>query len=424
MILPELGGSLHGTEEMLKLPGCGRGVRFMQKTFVVAAGLLLAAPSLAAQTVKPAVAASIEEEGSVQQTQKGVAAAQAFLGTFDAQGKASVQFPFVAQKSAVLARFRRTTPGGPAEPVTSANANAPAARGPGMGPPGGFIGEQYGKAMWSNFPVSDVPRSGRQMGSLTEPQHAAAMALLKTLLSKKGFQKVQDIMGSDQALTDAGTNFASGKAVYTIAIFGEPSATTPWMVQFGGHHLGLNIVIDGAHGVMTPTLTGAQPAVYQTGGKAVRVLAGENDKAFALLDALTPAQRKQAILPYKVEDLVMGPGHDGETIVPEGLKGSVMTPAQKTLLLDVISEWAGIINPVYAAPRLKEIESDLNETWFAWSGPTTHVPNRNGSSYYRIQGPHLVIEFSPQGVGGDPTLHVHTIYRDPTNSYGSRFTVK
>lgn len=424
MILPELGGSLHGTEEMLKLPGCGRGVRFMQKTFVVAAGLLLAAPSLAAQTVKPAVAASIEEEGSVQQTQKGVAAAQAFLGTFDAQGKASVQFPFVAQKSAVLARFRRTTPGGPAEPVTSANANAPAARGPGMGPPGGFIGEQYGKAMWSNFPVSDVPRSGRQMGSLTEPQHAAAMALLKTLLSEKGFQKVQDIMGSDQALTDAGTNFASGKAVYTIAIFGEPSATTPWMVQFGGHHLGLNIVIDGAHGVMTPTLTGAQPAVYQTGGKAVRVLAGENDKAFALLDALTPAQRKQAILPYKVEDLVMGPGHDGETIVPEGLKGSVMTPAQKTLLLDVISEWAGIINPVYAAPRLKEIESDLNETWFAWSEPTTHAPNRNGSSYYRIQGPHLVIEFSPQGVGGDPTLHVHTIYRDPTNSYGSRFTVK
>lgn len=396
----------------------------MQKTFVVAAGLLLAAPSLAVQMVQPAVAASTEEEGPVQQTQKGVAAAQAFLATFDAQGKATVQFPFVAQKSAVLARFRRTTPGGPAEPVTSANANAPVARGPGMGPPGGFLGEQYGKAMWSNFPVSDVPRPGRQMGSLTAPQRAAAMALLKTLLSEKGFQKVQDIMGSDQALTDEGTNFASGKAVYTIAVFGEPSATTPWMVQFGGHHLGLNIVIDGAHGVMTPTLTGAQPAVYQAGGKTVRVLAGENDKAFALLDALTPAQRKQAILPYKVEDLVMGPGHDGETIVPEGLKGSAMTAAQKTLLLDVISEWAGIINPVYAAPRLKEIESDLNETWFAWSGPTTHAPDRNGSSYYRIQGPHLVIEFSPQGVGGDPTLHVHTVYRDPTNSYGSRFTVK
>jgi hypothetical protein len=29
-----------------------------------------------------------------------------------------------------------------------------------------------------------------------------------------------------------------------------------------------------------------------------------------------------------------------------------------------------------------------------------------------------VIEFSPQGTGGDKTLHVHTIYRDPTNDYG------
>jgi hypothetical protein len=24
-------------------------------------------------------------------------------------------------------------------------------------------------------------------------------------------------------------------------------------------------------------------------------------------------------------------------------------------------------------------------------------------------------EFSPQGVGSDPTIHVHTIYLDPTN---------
>nr|WP_298798237.1 DUF3500 domain-containing protein [uncultured Acetobacter sp.] len=398
----------------------------MQKTFVVVAGLLLAVPALEAHMAHPALAADAalpDTAGPAQQTRKGVAAAQAFMATFDAQGKATVQFPFVAQKSATLARFRRTTPGGPAEPVTKANVNTPVARGPGMGPPGGFIGEQYGTAMWSNFPVSDVPRPGRQMGSLTEAQRTAAMTLLQTLLSQKGFQKMQDIMGSDQALTDAGTNFASGKAVYTIAVFGEPSEATPWMVQFGGHHLGLNIVIDGAHGVMTPTLTGAQPAVYQAGGKTVRVLAGENDKAFALLDALTPAQRKQAILPYKVEDLVMGPGHDGETILPEGLKGSAMTPEQKMLLLDVVSEWAGIINPVYAAPRLKEIQQDLNETWFAWSGPTTHAPDHNGSSYYRIQGPHLLIEFSPQGVGGDPTLHVHTVYRDPTNSYGNRMTV-
>jgi hypothetical protein len=30
----------------------------------------------------------------------------------------------------------------------------------------------------------------------------------------------------------------------------------------------------------------------------------------------------------------------------------------------------------------------------------------------------MFIEFSPQGVGGDPANHVHTMYRDPTNDYG------
>jgi hypothetical protein len=74
----------------------------------------------------------------------------------------------------------------------------------------------------------------------------------------------------------------------------------------------------------------------------------------------------------------------------------------------------------YAA--LAEIKADLDNTWFAWSGPTTHESGKNGSAYYRIQGPKLVIEFSPQGVGGDPTMHVHTMYPDPTNDYGIKFT--
>jgi hypothetical protein len=99
-----------------------------------------------------------------------------------------------------------------------------------------------------------------------------------------------------------------------------------------------------------------------------------------------------------------------------------MNERQKALLIDVIAQWAGIVNDAYAAPRMAEIKADLNDTWFAWSGPTTHEPNKNGSAYYRIQGPKLVIEFSPQGVGGDLTMHVHTMYRDPTNDYGIKFT--
>lgn len=91
------------------------------------------------------------------------------------------------------------------------------------------------------------------------------------------------------------------------------------------------------------------------------------------------------------------------------------------MLLDVISEWAGIVQSAYAGSRMEEVKAGLNDTYFAWSGPMTHKPGQNGSSYYRIQGPRIVIEFSPQGVGGNSTMHVHTIYRDPTNDYGVKF---
>jgi hypothetical protein len=33
-----------------------------------------------------------------------------------------------------------------------------------------------------------------------------------------------------------------------------------------------------------------------------------------------------------------------------------------------------------------------------------------------------VIEYSPQSMGGDATMHIHGIYRDPTNDYGAAIT--
>ena len=31
-----------------------------------------------------------------------------------------------------------------------------------------------------------------------------------------------------------------------------------------------------------------------------------------------------------------------------------------------------------------------------------------------------MIEYAPQPLGGDPSMHVHTMYRDPTNDYGRK----
>lgn len=101
-----------------------------------------------------------------------------------------------------------------------------------------------------------------------------------------------------------------------------------------------------------------------------------------------------------------------------------MNDQQRAMLLDLISEWAGIVHESAGAARMAEIKTGIGETWFAWSGPTSFTPGRNGTSYYRIQGPNLVIEYAPQKLGGDPSNHIHTIYRDPANDYGRKFTAK
>ncbi len=314
------------------------------------------------------------------------------------------------------------------------------------------------RATWSNFPTGMVPRGGISLKEMTPAQRTAAMAVVSTALSRRGFEKVEQIMEGDEVnkTTDTGPGGGGGgrgprgnggpppgggppgggapgngvpppgggggalfgKDLYYISFLGTPSVKTPWMLQFGGHHLALNITIAGAQGVLTPTLTGAQPALYTKGGEVVRPLGNESDKALALLDALDDGERKQVIIGSRMADLVLGPGQDGVTIQPEGLKASAMNQRQRAMLLDVISEWANIIHESAAAARMAQLKADINETWFAWSGPTTAAPGKNITAYYRIQGPHLVIEYAPQGLGGDPSMHVHTMYRDPTNDYG------
>jgi hypothetical protein len=280
------------------------------------------------------------------------------------------------------------------------------------------------RVRWSNLPVRSTPRAGLSLGELNASQRSAALALVSSALSRRGFEKVEEIMEADEVLKKNRDNPMFGKDLFYVSIMGTPSEKTPWMLQFGGHHLALNITIAGQQGILTPSLTAAQPALYTLNGKTVRPLGQENDKAFALLAALDDKQKEQAILTHRVADLVLGPGQDGKTIQPEGLKASAMNERQRAMLLDVISEWTGIVHDSAAAARLAEIKAGIADTWFAWSGPTTAAPGRNGTSYYRIQGPALVIEFAPQPLGGDPSLHIHTIYRDPTNDYGRKFTAK
>jgi hypothetical protein len=274
------------------------------------------------------------------------------------------------------------------------------------------------KPRWSNLPVTMVARNGVRLGDLSKEQRKLAMETVAAVLSKEGYQKVVDIMDGDQKLADRGGGKGPkggkgpmfGANLYYLAIFGKPSATKPWMVQFGGHHLGVNVTVIGKHFILTPTHTGAQPVLFQRDGKDVRPLGLENDTAFKLINALDDRQQAQAIIGKRPQQLVLGPGQDGRKVDPQGIKGSALSADQQAMLLDVIAAWVNIVEPEAAKTRLAQIKDKIAETYFAWSGPTT-----NGSAaYFRVQGPTVVIEYSPQG----GTDHIHTVIRNPEDDYG------
>ena len=373
-----------------------RGIRMKISTtlrpVLIGLAIMLSVAAGAMQRAAPPRPAAAAPQGAV--TAKVVAAANAFLATLSAAERAKGTFGFTSSQ----------------------------------------------RTGWSNLPSGIFQRNGLRFGDMTPQQRAAALALVAAALSREGYEKVTNIMNGDEVLKNAGGGRTGGRPgaapppgpggraggrggggggvrfgldEYYIALLGAPSTTAPWMIQFGGHHLAINVTVVGPNSVLTPSLPAAQPASYTLNGQTIRPLGDENDKGFALINALNAGQQKQAILNYHVSDLVLGPGADGKTIQPEGILASALDARQQALLLDVAHEWVGILNDEAAARKMEEIKANLPRTYFAWSGATKN----GGLAYYRIQGPTLVIEYAPQQGDLD---HIHTIYRDPTNDYGAK----
>jgi len=284
------------------------------------------------------------------------------------------------------------------------------------------------KQRWSNFPPAGFKRAGLMWGNLSEPQQNAWLAVMQATLSTEGYNRVVAEWNADDALlAQEGTGGGFGKNNYYIALIGTPSETEPWQWQWGGHHVTVNATLVGPNLSLTPSFIGAQPATYtDAAGKTVRPLGDIEDEAFALINSLDATQQKAAVLGDKVIDLVLGPGQDDKTIQSEGLPAAQMTADQQTAFLKLIGHYTGLVNDAAAATRNAEIKSTLDQTYLAWYGPTA----KGSVAYFRVTGPTLVIEFSPQGGGGPggnsnaaaTDLHIHGIYRDPTNDYGAKYT--
>jgi uncharacterized protein DUF3500 len=299
------------------------------------------------------------------------------------------------------------------------------------------------KAQWSNLPRGLFTWVGVRMGDLSDAQQETVRALLRVTLSRKGYERVMAGVGADEVLeSQSGNNpLQFGAENYFVAVFGTPSTTAPWMFRFGGHHVTINATVAGSNIALTPSFPGCQPCEYTANNQTVRPVGEVTDKAFTLISALDAAQQQQAVLGAQTIDLVLGANQPMRTIPPEGIRASALNAEQQALLLELVGEYVGLLNDEDAAVKMAEVTSNLADTYVAWYGPTAS----GSAAYFRIQGPTLWIEFSPQGGGpggapgpkpggGTPpqgaapsgtqvgsATHVHTIYRDPTNEYGAKW---
>ncbi len=273
------------------------------------------------------------------------------------------------------------------------------------------------RGRWSNFPMGLFNRLGLRWDSLTRTQRINLMELLGTILSPRGLQMVQEQIEADNifARNDSPGGPSFGIDYYYVSLLGEPSGTSPWMLQFGSHHLAINATVVGSDVTLSPTLTGGQPTRFELNGEIIYIVEAEVQLANNLLNSLDVEQRNIAVRSSNRINLVLGPGNDGGNIEYIGVPGSQMNKMQQFLLIELIEARLGILNANDLSDKMALIRQNIAETYFAWYGSTEDA----SSAYWRITGPTVIIEYAPTPMpGGDPADHLHNILRNPVNDYG------
>ena len=273
-------------------------------------------------------------------------------------------------------------------------------------------------------------RQGVSFKEMTEQQREAAFGLLRASLSAKGLQLSRDIMRLNHTLGEMNNdNFEEyGEWLYWITVMGTPSDKEPWGWQLDGHHLIINYFVLGDQVVMTPTFTGSEPVVAHSGKyNGVTVLQDEQNKGLALINAISEAQRKKAIIQVSKtgNNNVSEAFKDNVVLDYAGIRAAELSAKQQEQLLDLIWEYMRNMRDGHAKVKMDEVRRHLEKTHFAWIGGT----GPHDVFYYRIQSPVILIEFDHQlpvglrRLASDPQKvdreHIHTVVRTPNgNDYG------
>ncbi len=264
-----------------------------------------------------------------------------------------------------------------------------------------------------------IPRSrkGLPLKEMRDDQRHLAFALLQSPLSHAGFTKSVTIMSLERVLHELENNSPRrDAALYFVSVFGTPSTNKTWAWRVEGHHLCLNFtLVDGQEITSTPSFFGTNPAEIREGPrKGLRVLAGEEDLARALLGSLTPDQQKKALIATEApRDVISVPGFEAKSLHPLGLSAGDMNVRQVEILHELIKEYVHRLRPEMAEDELTRINrAEVRQIHFAWAGGL----KKGEGHYYRVQGPTFVLEYDNTQ---NQANHAHAVWRDFDRDFGA-----
>ena len=271
------------------------------------------------------------------------------------------------------------------------------------------------RTFWNYVPLE---RKGVSLKLLDEKQRAAAMDLLRTGLSEKGYKKAEVIRAVEDVLRqmEAGGKIVRDKELYYFTIYGEPRDKATWGWRYEGHHLSHNwTIVNGNAVASSPQFFGANPAEVRDGPmKGTRPLAAEEDLAFALLKSFDTDQQSRAVIDATApRDMLTTNTRETARLEDRGLSWKAMNAAQRTQFMALIEEHARTQFPALADQRLARLKTaGLDAITFAWMGSRERT---EAGHYYRIQGPTFLVEFDNTQ---NRANHIHQVWRDFKGDFG------
>ncbi|MDN3204132.1 DUF3500 domain-containing protein [Algoriphagus sediminis] len=293
--------------------------------------------------------------------------------------------------------------------------------------------ENESREDWSNLPLGLKERQGLRFGDFSAESKVKFHRLLTTIFSSQGYLKTFAILQLDDILHEIfeiayengemnenmiqnirRLNWDYGN--YFFAIWGNPEKDDVWGLKFEGHHLSLNLSVAGDEYSITPLFLGSDPAeVEVTQYAGLRPLSKEEDYGFWLINALSEAQKKKAILSREVPgDILTAPGSEQRLDDYVGIPANELNEEQEKLLHYIIEEFLGNLEHEKKDEYLAMFHAiEKEDIYFAWiGGLAPKTPH-----YYQINTPIFLIEYDNVGFLNNGN-HIHAIWREKGNDFG------